>query len=275
MEKVELTLKESQQAALEVLRVVAKICDEQHLRYSLYGGTLIGAVRHKGLIPWDDDIDICMPRPDYEKLLLYCEGHIQDLQPFELLGIHNIKDYPYMISRMSDSRYYLDVENEKPYGLGAFVDIYPLDGLGNDYNAAYKRMAKLRKYPRLLFLSTRKYYHFGATHGWKKRILKIGAFAYAKIMGKRYFMKKILSLVDTTCYEDSRYVGCAVWGAGDVVYVFDKEKMGNLTFVDFEGGKYRSYEGWDYLLTEWFGDYMQLPPEKDRIPHHLYTAYRK
>lgn len=271
----ELNMKEVQMASLEVLKKIAEICEQEHIAYFFYGGTLIGAIRHKGFIPWDDDIDISMPRPDYERFCKYCKEHEDDLKPFRLLNIDTCENYPFMIGRMSDDRYMLDVVNEKPFGLGVFVDIYPLDGLGNDFDAAYKQMSKLRKYPRLMYLSTRRYYHFGITKGWKKRLMKIGAFCYAKLLGRDYFKKKILSMVDTGCYDNSRYVGCAVWGAGDKVYVFDKEKMGKLTFVDFEGGKYRSFEGWDYLLTEWFGDYMQLPPEEDRVPHHLYTAYKK
>lgn len=271
----ELKLEESQQAALCVLNVIADICEKNKFTYSFVYGTLIGAIRHKGFIPWDDDIDIAMPRPDYERFCEYCKKHSEELKPFRLLNMDTCKDYPYMISRMSDDRYVLDVVNEKKFGLGVFVDIYPLDGLGCDFETAYQKMAVLRKYPRLMYLSTRRYYHFGITKGWKKRILKLFAFTYAKIMGKNYFAKKINSLVDFSCYNSSKYVGCAVWGAGDKVYVFDKEKMGELIWVDFEGGKYRSYEGYDYLLKEWFGDYMQLPPEEDRVPHHLYRAYKK
>lgn len=268
-------MREVQEASLEVLKKIAEICEQEKIAYFFYGGTLIGAIRHKGFIPWDDDIDISMPRPDYERFCQYCEKHKGELAPFRMLNMDTCEGYPFMLGRMSDDRYVLDVVNEKPFGLGVFVDIYPLDGLGNDYELAYQKMKKIRKYPRLLYLSTRRYYHFGITKGWKKRLLKIGAFCYAKLRGKEYFKNKILSLVDTNCYDESRYVGCAVWGAGDKVYVFDKKKMGKLIFVDFEGGKYRSYEGWDYLLTEWFGDYMQLPSEKDRVPHHMYKAYKK
>lgn len=271
----ELNMREVQMASLEILNVIANICEANHLCYSLAWGTLIGAIRHKGFIPWDDDVDIVMPRPDYEKLCEYCEQHKEELRPFRMLNMDTCEGYPFMIGRMSDDRYTLDVVNEKPFGLGVFVDIYPLDGLGNDYEAAYKKMSRLRKYPRLMYLSTRKHYHFGITKGWKKRILKIGAFCYAKLMGKKYFAEKIMSMVDTKCYNESRYVGCAVWGAGDKVYVFDKEKMGKLIWVDFEGAKYKSYEGWDYLLKEWFGNYMQLPPVEDQVPHHLYKAYLK
>lgn len=271
----EISMQEEQKAALEVMRKIADVCEEQGLAYSLFYGTLIGAIRHKGFIPWDDDIDIAMPRPDYERFCKYCTGHAEELKPFKLLNMDTCKDYPYMISRMSDERYLLKVTNEKDFGLGVFVDIYPLDGLGNEYDQAYALMAKVRKYPRLIFLATRRYYHFGTTKGWGKRMAKFCAFCIVKLIGKNILAQRLLSLVDTTRYESSRYVGCAVWGAGSKVFVFDKEKLGGMVQVDFEGEKFRAFEGWDYLLKMWYGDYMQLPPEEDRVPHHLYTAYKK
>ena len=78
MKKQELTIKETQAISLEILHTIAEICESQQLRYALIYGTLIGAVRHHGYIPWDDDVDIMMPRPDYDKLLAYLKNHIQE-----------------------------------------------------------------------------------------------------------------------------------------------------------------------------------------------------
>lgn len=275
MNKKYLSLKEIQQTSLEVLKVIHNVCEKKGFRYFLYNGTLLGAIRHKAIIPWDDDIDIAMPRPDYIKFCQYCKEHSEELKPFKLYNLDTVEGYPYMISRMSDDRYKLEVENEKDYGIGLFVDIYPFDGLGNDYESAFKTMTRLRKYPRLIFLSTRLYYHFGITKGWGKRFLKIGAFCFAKLVGKEYFMKRMMSMVDTDAYETSRYIGCAVWGSGSKVCIWDKQKLGELTFVDFENGKFRSFAEYDYFLTTRFGDYMKLPPEEERVPHHLYKAYKK
>ena len=113
--KTELSLQEIQKGSLEILRIVAKICDKQGLIYYLAYGTLIGAIRHKGFIPWDDDIDIWMPRNDYKKFIEYFIKHKDELKPYELFSVYNNVDYPYEISRISDNRYVLDVDNEAPY----------------------------------------------------------------------------------------------------------------------------------------------------------------
>ena len=101
----ELTIKETQQISLEILHTVAEICEEQHLRYALIYGTLIGAVRHHGYIPWDDDVDIMMPRPDYDKLLVYLKDHIQEYPHLQVFNRDECPEYPYMITRISDDRY--------------------------------------------------------------------------------------------------------------------------------------------------------------------------
>lgn len=88
-------------------------------------------MRHKGFIPWDDDVDIMMPRDDYQKLISYFKDNSEKLKPLELFSYYNNEKYPHMISRISDSRYILDVDNEADYGIGLFVDIYPMDGVGN------------------------------------------------------------------------------------------------------------------------------------------------
>ena len=80
----EMTLVQTQQASLQVLIKFKEICEKEGLRYFLYGGTLIGAIRHKGFIPWDDDLDVLMPRDDYQKFVEYCNIHREDMNPFEL-----------------------------------------------------------------------------------------------------------------------------------------------------------------------------------------------
>ena len=86
-------------------------------------------MRHHGYIPWDDDVDIMMPRPDYDKLLIYLKGHICEYPNLKVFNREEYPEYPYMITRISDDRYVIEMANEKPFGMGVFIDIYPYDGL--------------------------------------------------------------------------------------------------------------------------------------------------
>ena len=127
----ELTLREIQLGELGVLKKLKEICEDQGLRYFLFFGTLLGAIRHKGFIPWDDDVDVGMPREDYEKLLGYFRENSDALLPFRLMHFSTNENYIYPIARICDTRYQVDYSETKEYGLGLFIDIYPFDGWGD------------------------------------------------------------------------------------------------------------------------------------------------
>lgn len=273
-EQDSMRMSEIQIVSLEILKQIDTICNLLNIKYCLAYGTLIGAIRHKGFIPWDDDIDILMPRPDYEKFKKYVNSHSDELKPLKLFD-SSVTNYPYLLPRLSNDDYTVVVDNEKPYGMGIFIDIYVLDGIGDTFNEAWNFIKKTSKYPRLIFLSTRNHYHFGTTKGFIKRLLKIPAFYYAKIMGKSFFEKKLMRMIDTTSYDKKNYVGCAIWCERPKWAVVKKDVIENLIEAPFENYKFKIPKDYDSQLRQWYGDYMQLPPEKDRIYHHLYKAYKK
>ena len=268
----ELLMRDVQLSALEILKYVAEICEKEKIRYALAYGTLLGAVRHKGFIPWDDDIDIIVPRPDYERLLSFFEQN--NTGPFVAMNMKTTKDYPYMITRIVDTRYKLKVKNEKDFGLGTFIDVYVLDGVGNTYEEGCKYISNTCKYPRLIFLATRRYYHFGTTKGFLKRLIKLPAFCFAKLLGKDFFVKRLMKIVDTSSYEKKQFVGCAVWNERPFWGVFDKKYVEDTILAPFEDCQFRIPRDYDGILKLWYGDYMKLPPEKDRVYHHLYKVYK-
>ena len=275
MKQQELQMAQIQQESLKILDVVAALCEKLQLRYYLAYGTLIGAVRHQGFIPWDDDIDIMMPRQDYTVLLNYFREHAEELKPLELFSNYNCPEYPYMISRVSNSDYVLDVHNEKPYGLGLFLDIYPMDGMGTT-PAEYEALKnKATRYSSLCFLSTRLRCEKGNTKKKWKLALKYPAFLFARMCGKKVFMKKLEAMAAGCDYNTSNYVGCLVWGSDGVKGVFPKEWFRDAVDISFEGRLYKAPVDYDAVLTRLYGDYMQLPPEQDRIAHHFYKAYKK
>lgn len=273
--KEELTCKEIQNVSLQILKTVADICELQGYRYSLVYGTLIGAVRHHGFIPWDDDIDIMMPRPDYEELLKYLGAHISDFPHLKVFNCETCEDYPYMITRISDERYHIVVDNEKPYGMGVFIDIYPYDGLGKTKREALKFGLKGDRLSSLCFQATRTHFTIGTTKSIFRKIIKLPVFLYAKMRGKNHYQKKLSKLAGFKNYEESEFVGCAVWLSGGERDIFPKEWFDETIKLKYEEYEFNVPKEYDKVLKHIYGDYMQLPPEKDRIGHHYYKAYKK
>ena len=273
MEKVE--LRESQKISLEILNIISNICDEKGLRYSLIYGTLIGAVRHKGFIPWDDDVDIMMPRPDYEILLNYLEEK-KDIYPnLEVFNPNTNKDYPYMITRISDNRYIIDTENEKDCGMGVFIDIYPYDGLGNTNEEALKYGLKGDRLSSLCFLATREQYRWEKLNSTIKNVVKAPLYLFAKCIGKEYFQRKLQALGNVKPYDESEYIGCVVWLSGGDKDIFKREWFDELITVPYEEYSFKIPKAYDEVLSKTYGDYMKLPPEEERIGHHFYKVYKK
>lgn len=135
-----------------------------------------------------------MPRKDYDSLVQYFIDHKEELKPFEIINPQVNNKCPYTISRISDSRYQLDVDNEDGYGIGLFVDVYPLDGVGNTVEE-YSKVKKISsKFASMCFLSTRQSVKRENTKSTLKYIIKFPAFIVAKILGKNFFMKKLYGI---------------------------------------------------------------------------------
>lgn len=268
----ELSLREIQLAELEILKKLDEICRAEGLTYYLYYGTLIGAIRHKGIIPWDDDIDVAMPRPDYDRLIEYCRKNQEGLLPLRLMHYTLNPDYIYPIARFCDSRYYVDYQDAVDYGLGLFVDIYPLDGWGNEPSEQHSIYQKFRRDILLVNLAGKSRY-IGSLQNPIRNLVKFPAYLYAKLRGTRYFLRKLDNLGKERSYEKDSMVGHLVWAEDDQARI-RKDLLSPIQW-EFEGGMFTIPEGYDAILTQVYGDYMQLPPEDQRIQQHHYKAYLK
>ena len=189
-----------------------------------------------------------MPRDDYNRLLAYFSEHKDELLPYEALTMETRMNYPHMICRISDSRTWLDVTNEENCDLGVFVDIYPMDGLGNSYGEAMEIMKKTTPNCSLIFLAARKYYHFGNTKGWKKRLIKIPAFIYTHIMGQKYFVNKVKAIVKDLDYDKSSYIGCASWATNPQIELMKKEWFEERVKAKFEDSEFYIPKEYDKVL---------------------------
>lgn len=273
--KKELSIEEIQKVSFEILKKVVSLCNDLGLRYYIFYGSLIGIIRHKGFIPWDDDLDIVMPREDYEILINYFITHNNLLENLELFEPRVNENYPYMIARISDNRYILDTKNEINYGLGIFIDIYPLDGLGNTIKDAISLGKKGDHLSSMCYQSTRTKFEIGTTKSTFRKIIKFPVFLLSKIIGKTYYQSKLQKLSNINAYNSSKYVGCVVWLSGGKKDIFKREWFNESLQLPFDDTNVCIPKEYEIILKQIYGDYMKLPPISERFGHHNYRAYLK
>ena len=264
----EITFEENKKYQLEILKDVTNFCDENGITYFLAFGTLIGAVRHKGFIPWDDDIDIQMPRPDYIKFLKAYKGeHFKVISPYDTQAKHSV-------AKVIDTRTVKiekAVKYEKGQELGIDIDIFPIDAQPDDEGEFLKYFKNKQIIYRLFYFSICDFWQFSL----KAKIAYLIPSVIGKLVGKNYFMKKIDQINAHYDYETSNYVGSTSSLYEGVKNRALKEWYKDSILMDFEGSKYKVPVGYHEILTKIYGDYMQLPPEEKRITHHKNKTFLK
>lgn len=274
--KESLSIRDIQIISLDILKFVTDVCERQGFKYSLIYGTLLGAVRHKGFIPWDDDIDIMMPRPDYERFLKYAESHIDTFYPYEIFNRNLNKDYLYSITRVSDSRYIIAKDDEQNCGMGIFIDIYPYDGLGNDYINALYVLTQTKTTCNTMVDITRKKLKIDNRLNIKGKATYLLTHYFNKLKGIDYFIHNLEHNISNYTYESSEYIGPAMWFfANPEEVLFNKNLFNDLIKLRFEDGEFYAPAKFDEVLSQLYGDYLKLPPEEKRINQHHYRAYKK
>ncbi|MBQ4052524.1 MAG: LicD family protein [Clostridia bacterium] len=266
MKKIE-TLAQLQQVALYIYKDLLACCEQHGLKLYLLGGTLIGAVRHKGFIPWDDDVDVCMSRPDFEKLLEVTGGQISD--KCAIINPAGNPDFkgcvPVAVYKNSSLLSKQFKEAEK---LCIGISIFVYDG------APKSKLARAYYYTKMYILR--------AEHALCRADFKNVNTKAAKLVGPILspffksedvfkYREKILKWQKKYPYETSEYVSTnadnSSWKE-----VFPRRSFEQAVELEFEGKKCYAFSHYKEHLTRYYGDYMQLPPEEARIPKHSFDA---
>lgn len=262
-----ISVDEQKQLQLNILKAVHDCCEKNGLRYTLIFGTLLGAIRHKGYIPWDDDIDIGMPRSDYEIFVEKFQS-----EHFKVYDHRRDEAYDHPYAKVADVRTIVEEQIcMKPIGVN--VDVFPLDDLGETFEesvALVKSLAAIKKKFRIKLLKPSK-----KNVWWKRlaiRLLKITVInkslkALAEEECDLIRSKRSEKAAFSAILTDSALNDC-------VKSVCPKSFLDEYVDVDFEGEKFKAIKEYDAWLTNMYGDYMTPPPDGQKTsPHVLGNVY--
>lgn len=256
---------------LGILHFVDKFCSDNNIRYYLGDGTLLGAIRHKGFIPWDDDIDIRMPRPDYY-IMIKCFNEYAQGTPYQLIDPkdNNAKHFYIKIIDNRTLKFEKGFRKSKNC-LGVDIDVFPLDGSPEDEDEFWSWAKIIRSYNKA-YMYKKKTIFREVVGRAKDLLLKR---VHAKLMvgqSAEEIMHTIYEMVDVYPYDKSHYV-CAI-GIVDCFRV-PSSCFETFELVEFEGAYYRAPAGYKHVLKKQYGDYMKLPPKDKQITHHKNKVYWK
>ncbi len=270
-----MTLDEQKKVMLNILIEFAKFCDEHNLMYYLDAGTLIGAVRHKGFIPWDDDIDINMPQMDYDKFINMTKANNGYLTEHLQVEYPETTIYPYI--KISDDRTILvEFPDKNPMEVGVYMDVFPKYGI-KDKGWKSKMLCEFTEKMDLLH-----WFNTYSIYAWKRpghnKIQKIIAWIGRKLIKHPAWPIQLQNWVmhryaNNHPLEECEYVTTLT--NGEFHKLAPKTCFDGYQWLEFEGHKFKGPKDYDtYLHCLYKGDYMQLPPEDKRV-HHTTIVYWK
>ena len=267
----ELTLSELQKASLDILKNVHRFCMQNDIKYSLAYGTMIGAIRHGGFIPWDDDIDIFMPRPDYDR---FCNSYTDN--QYVLVNKNKRNDCLIAFSRVCDSKETC-IRTLMPWirssqGLGVWIDIFPLDAVSEDFGefkTTYMEQTNLlkksnngRKALREFTKEQKLGYNLNTV---KKKFISLFK------PKPEFYIDRIIETAGSVSYGSTPFVAQLAYPG--VMTRYDIKDVQSFHLTQFEDTRFLIADGFDRMLRAVYGDYMQLPPENERVPMQDYIHF--
>lgn len=263
----ELTSTEIQGYCLKLLEYFDLYAKTHNITYYMAGGTLLGAVRHQGFIPWDDDVDLMVPRKDYELLIQSFDGNGR----YEVISCETNDRYCTPFARIWDKETRLAWHITSEVEIGVFIDIFPIDGFPPNELISKMYVHYLKLCRTKCNSAARTNFRPGEKYTALKRPLK-----YVWRKSANYYAKKLNNIAMRYRFEDSKYVGVTTTTA----HIYRErnvkdEIFGETIYLPFEHLSLPAPSGYDMYLRHLYGDYMQLPQEEQRVTEHMFTVYAK
>ncbi len=265
-----ITLREMQALQTRILQTIDAICTEHGLHYYLIGGTLLGAIRHSGFIPWDDDVDIALPREHFDTFEAICRARLPE--PYQWVDYKDHWEMPGNLAKIIDRRTVLvqEAREDHQVDLGVYVDVFPLDGVPKSRIARslqFTWIKCIRTLMAVFFLDNRK------SRSLHKRSLIALIQTLMPDSAIKWLHVALEKAIRRYHYDSSSETCNFLGGSGKKEY-FPKSWLGLDTRKCFEGMPLSIPREYHAYLTQKYGDYLRLPPEERRRTHHRYTLHR-
>lgn len=251
---------------LEMFSFLHTVCVENNIRYYALGGTMLGAARHQGFIPWDDDVDVGMPRNDYDQFISIVTN-LKDSRYVIESADSTDDNYCYAFAKLYDTQTTLIENKNQVVVRGVFIDIFPLDGYGETLQEAKIQYKKVMHYDQLLMIKRMK------AGEAKSAVKNVIVSAIHSLPFKSLTLAVLRRKVDHTCrkmsFDNCKYIGNPL-GAWRWKEIMERRIMGTPRLYKFEDIEIFGSEFYDDYLKTLYGDWTQLPPAEKRKSHHDY-----
>jgi len=261
----QIDLHDIQKRCMEMLADIDDYCRKHDIHYYLGGGTLLGAVRHQGFIPWDDDVDLMMPRKDYNKLIAGFKGH-----DCAIISCETDPEYVTSYARVYDTNTVLTWGLNQDKDIGIFIDVFPIDGFPTSDRLTKLHLYHVKLVQTMLHARIRKKFKPGEKYIPVKKVLRNLVFLPANYLARR--LNKIAQIYS---YDKMEYVGTKATTDHLFLEKNPRTIFSETVYFPFGDLSLPAPSGYDEYLRHLYGDYMQLPPEEDRNPRHEFIVRYK
>lgn len=264
----ELNLQELKEIEFNLLKVFDAFCKENNIRYFLAYGTLLGAVRYKKFIPWDDDVDLLIPREDYNRMIKL----FKDSERYRLFAFEKDSNYHFPFAKLCDMTTKKDeFDYINKLDLGVDIDLFPLDAWDDDLEKAKKEVKRIQK---LMFhLSLARLKKAGSAN-LLKRAVKTVLMGWCKMRGAKYYLSEIQKETVKAGQKGNAYVGAKSWCVYGEKGIIPAKAFDDVMEIEFEGQMFPAPVDYDAYLTCLYGDYLPEPPKEKQKTHHNFKAYK-